>query len=80
MMTLGIPVVSLICFLWCTVALMLLQQWIGPLKTLKAPVVVFIDLLVFLLAPCLLITDVFMTFLDSLFPEGWQEGDWRWKS
>lgn len=79
MISLNIPIISLICFLWCSIALMLLQQWVGPMQTLKGGTIIFVVLLTFLLAPCLLITDVFMTFLDSQFPEGWQEGDWRWK-
>ena len=76
--SLDIPIISLVCFLWCSITLMLLQQWIMPLKTLPAAEVVFIIILTFLLAPSLLITDVFMTFLDWKFPEGWQDGEWRW--
>lgn len=67
------PFLSIAVVLWGLMALLLLQQWIKPLKTVTIGVAFFIFLLIVITAPCLVVSEIVMGFLDFVFPEGWQE-------
>lgn len=71
------PFLSIAVVLWCLMALLLLQQWIEPIKTLPIGTRLFVFLLVTITAPFLVVSDIIMGFLDYIFPEGWQDNDTR---
>lgn len=66
-------------FLWALIAIALLQQWIKPLKNVSVGLAIFIFLLVFVTAPALMIANVVMSFIDMVFPEGWEDDDQKTK-
>ena len=70
-----VPIYTVAAFLWLAIGIMLLEQWVSPIKSLPASLKIFVFLLVMITAPFLLIADIVTTFLDIVFPPGWQDGD-----
>lgn len=60
--------------MWCLVAILILEQWMGGIKTATPGLKIFIFFLVFVTAPFLLVNDIVVNFLDIVLPEGWQDG------
>ena len=60
--------------LWIIMAIFLLEGWMEYFQAIKNKgVAVILALLVIVTAPCLMINDIMVSFLDAFFPEGWQD-------
>lgn len=65
---------TIITILWCLIALLIFEQWIGGIRETSWGLKIFIFLLIFVTAPFLLVNDIVVNFLDIVLPEGWQDG------
>lgn len=61
--------------LWCLMALLIFEQWIGGIRQAPIGLKIFIFLLIFVTAPFLVINDIVVNFLNIVLPEGWEDGD-----
>ena len=69
------PIITVAIMLWCLMGLMLLTQWMPAIRTVPVGLAIFIILLVLLLGPALVISDIIMNFLDMCLPEGWDNNN-----